>query len=267
MIYVSNTIFDTTQLLQSYSRNSVEQIVLSKMSDSAAAYRYDYEDQLKFELTLRREITVSAKELNRSGFGFAVFNKSECNTQYWNRENNGGFSLKEGVSPTKAISDIFKNGRKYRNECATAMIIVYYGALLSVFRDKFDVTFPYIYLMNWHIIDPLLESTGFPKPVQDILLGDRCYFKNPDVDPETMWWQGENVIVLEDDLYYGHGIGIGTFDYFIKSLNENRKEGATRSAYLMDVAARPDFKLLADVYYGRASVQATLHWRTFPVSA
>lgn len=154
-----------------------------------------------------------------------------------------------------------------RNECATAMIIVYYGALLSVFKDKFDTTFPYIYLMNWHIIYPLIESTGFPRPVKDILLGDRCYFKNPDVNPETMWWQGENVIVLGDDLYYGHGIGIGDSDYFIDSLNENRKKDATKSAYLMDVAARPDFKLLADVYYGRTTVQATLLWRTFPVTA
>ena len=66
---------------------------------------------------------------------------------------------------------------------------------------------------------------GYPRKAHDMLIGDRAYFKNPDVHPETMWLQGENVIVLAEDLYYGHGIGIANAETFIEILNRNRKEG------------------------------------------
>jgi protein-glutamine gamma-glutamyltransferase len=231
------------------------------MEESSFRYNFKSEDVLKFELLLRKEIAASARALDRSGFGFAVFSKSQCNPEYWNRENNGGFSLKQGKSPSKAIRNIFENGRLYRNECATAMVIVYYGALLSVFKDRFDETFPYIYLMDWYIIDPLLQGIGYPRKAHDMLIGDRAYFKNPDVHPETMWLQGENVIVLAEDLYYGHGIGIANAETFIEILNRNRKEGAAKSAYLMDEVARPDFELLSDVYHERTATAQTIYWR------
>lgn len=261
MIYINGSKYDITELKNTYPVQSVERNVLEKMDTSLYRYNFRNEDDLKFELLLRKEIVNASKALDRSGFGFAVFNKSECNPDYWKRENNGGFSLKQGASPSKAINDIFKNGRLYKNECATAMVIVYYGALLSVFKERFDKTFPFIYLMDWHIIDPLLQEVGYPRKAHDMLLGDRAYFKNPDVNPETIWLQGENVIVLGDDLFYGHGIGIANAETFIKILNNNRKEGATTSAYLMDEVARPDFELLSNVYHERLSVPRTIYWR------
>ncbi len=261
MIYIKGSKFDITELKSTYPVQSVEHKVLVKMEESSFRYNFKSEDVLKFELLLRKEIAASARALDRSGFGFAVFSKSQCNPEYWNRENNGGFSLKQGKSPSKAIRNIFENGRLYRNECATAMVIVYYGALLSVFKDRFDETFPYIYLMDWYIIDPLLQGIGYPRKAHDMLIGDRAYFKNPDVHPETMWLQGENVIVLAEDLYYGHGIGIANAETFIEILNRNRKEGAAKSAYLMDEVARPDFELLSDVYHERTATAQTIYWR------
>ncbi|MPN63583.1 Protein-glutamine gamma-glutamyltransferase [bioreactor metagenome] len=145
------------------------------------------------------------------------------------------------------------------------MVILYYKALLEVFGDElFDATFPKITLMNWHALDPLIREVGIPRPVADVLLGDRGYFDNPDVDPETPQWQGENVIVLPDDLYYGHGIGIRTADEMIRALNGNRFEGATQSAEFLDSLARPNFKKLYQVMPREASRPAVLDWTSFP---
>lgn len=265
MIIIAGRPFDIATIIDEYPQNSVERQVLYAMSQSAEQYRYDSLEQLKFELRLRKEIVNAARALDRSRLSFAVFHKSRCNPEYWDRTDNGGFRLKEGAVPSEAINDIFVNGHKYATECATAMVIVYYGALLNLFpKALFNEVFSNIYLMNWHSLDPLLREVGTPRKVADILLGDRGYFANPDVNPKTPEWQGENVIVLPDNLYYGHGMGIKTADQIIQALNANRKEGATRSAHFLDSAARPNFKRLFGVYQGYAPQTATLRWNAFP---
>ena len=275
MIIISNSpSFQISEVIGEYSENSVERQLLEQLSKSAETYRYDTLELLKFELALRGKIVGAARELDASGLRFAVFRKSECNPDYWDRTSNGGFLLKNGVKPGKAIRDIFINGQKYATECATAMVIVYYGALLEVFPEEtFNSLFSSIYLMDWHKLDPLLREIGVPKTVADILLGDRCYFINPEVDPKVPELQGENVIVLPDGLYYGHGIGITSAGRIIRMLNANRIEGATRSAYFIEnSAARPNFKKLAETSQNFAARPASrpdarsavLRWRPFP---
>ncbi len=245
MITVAGSAPDITELLGQYPISSAERQLLEQLSSSRENYRYDDLEQLNFELTLRSRIVDASKSLYRSGLRFAVFHKSEVNPEYWDRTQNGGFRLKDGAQPSAAIEDIFINGQKYATECATAMVIVYYKALLEALPEEtFNRLFPSIYLMNWHGLDPLLREIGMPVEVSEFLLGDRGYFKNPEVDPKTPEWQGENVIVLPGGLYYGHGIGISTAERIIRALNSNRAEGATETAYFMDVAARPNFKKL-----------------------
>jgi ubiquitin len=77
--------------------------------------------------------------------------------------------------------------------------------------------------MNWHYDRDL--GVVYSQGPGDFFPGDCRYFKNPDVNPETPQWQGENVIDLNDGKYYGHGIGIRTADEIINALNERRKEG------------------------------------------
>lgn len=264
MIIISGATFDISAMIDEFPRSSIERQLLGTMSQSSYKYRYDSLSQLRFELRLRKETVNSAEALNVSGLAFSDFHKSKCNPAYWDRTQNGGFRLKEGADSAKAIDDIYSNGSKYATECATAMVIVYYKALLDIFKyDAFNKLFQKIFLMNWRSIDPLLKDIGILHKVEDFLYGDRGYFKNPDVNPKTPQWQGENVIILPDELYYGHGIGIKTAEGMIRSLNANRKKDAARSAYFLDDASRPDFNKLAGTY-DRLDQTASLVWNAFP---
>lgn len=249
MIYINDKPADTAALIKDYPENSVERAVINTLSSSGKKYAYGSLNELKFELRLRKEIVRAAHELNKSGLSFEVFRESKCNPDYWKRHNDGGFELKPDVKASDAILDIYKNGSKYGTECATAMQIVYYKALLSVFpEDAFNKMFKGIYLMNWHRVSEELHDIGIMHRENDYLPGDRRYFANPDVNPETPEWQGENVIDMGNGLYYGHGIGMHKADAIIDALNRNRRNGAQKEAYLMDLAARPDFKRLSALY-------------------
>lgn len=248
MIIVSGKVVSVQDAASGYAPGSVEKSVAEAMAEASAKYEYDSPGQLDFELRLRGEIVAASRALDRSGLGFEVFRSARCNPEYWDRTAEGGFRLKKGVPPSKAINDIYENGRLYGTECATAMMIVYYKALLEVYgASLFDKTFPRIELMDWHHIDRLLRETGYVSKRADYFPGDRRYFANPDVDPLTPQWQGENVIDLGGGLYYGHGVGIRNADSIVRALNRNRSPDADEPAHLLNSAGRPDFKRLANI--------------------
>ncbi|WP_010234689.1 protein-glutamine gamma-glutamyltransferase [Clostridium arbusti] len=253
MIRIKGDKFDVNTIINNYKRDSVEREVLDKMSSSREIYEYDSLDELKFELNLRKNTVNAAIDLDKSDFDFVVFRKAKCNTDYWERTPEGGFLLKKGVRASTAINDIYKNSSKYATECATAMVIVYYKAVLDSLGERlFDNVFSNIYLMNWHYIDENL-GLNITDNVADYLPGDCMYFKNPQVNPLTPEWQGENVIYLGGDRYYGHGIGIESANTIINELNRERIIWATQSAYLLDSATRPDYKRLAYIYFSSSS--------------
>lgn len=265
MITVSGASFDISKIENDYEETSVERQLLNTMSLSSENYVYDNIKQLKFELNMRNQIINSAVSLYRSDLSFSNFSSSKCSAAYWNRTDNGGFMLAQGVKPDEAISDIFQNGDKYATECATAIMIVYYKALLEIYESKlFNKLFSKIYLMDWDVREPLLKEVGVPQTETDILLGDRGYFNNPDFDPATPEWEGENVIVLPDSIYYGHGIGLATADEIIRALNSKRKEDSTISAYLLNSTGRPNFRKLSDVYDYPILQPVPLVWKPFP---
>lgn len=249
MIYFINNEVDPEHLKTKFPKDSLERSIINTLSSSSYKYTYESWNELKFELKLRKRIVIASLELNRSGLNFAVFHKTKCNQEYWNRTRDGGFVTKRNIKSSDAIIDIYLNGPKYGTECATAMMIVYYKALLDIYSENlFNYLFPNITLMNWHKIDPLLREVGKMATRNDYLPGDRRYFKNPDVNPLTPQWQGENVIDIGKGLYYGHGIGIHKADEIISSLNRNRSRTANESAYLLDSAGRPNFKNLENIY-------------------
>ncbi|MTI49332.1 MAG: protein-glutamine gamma-glutamyltransferase [Firmicutes bacterium] len=248
MIIINGNEINTSSILQNYPQNSIQEHIIQMLSESEDTYRYNTLDQLNFESNLRSSTVDAAISLHRSRFSFKVFRESRCNPKYWERTNEGGFILKDGVEASKGINDIYINSSMYGTECATAIVIVFYKAVLDVFKDDaFNSIFPKIHLMNWHYMDPKLGVNVY-RNQSEYLPGDCRYVKNPDVDPLTPEWQGENVIDLGNGRYYGHGIGIRSMDEIIRILNRFRKEDATESAYLMDSATRPDYNRLERLY-------------------
>lgn len=246
MILISNR--QITELQNGYDGDSIQAQVLNLLMQSQQEFRYPSLSVLEFELDLRSSIVAASVQLARSGLKFLVFRESICNEEYWRRTNEGGFMLKQGALPSRAIEDIYINGSLYGTECATAMVIVYYKALLEIYGETlFNRSFSQIHLMNWHYLDPKLKEVGQIHKADIFLPGDRVYFKNPDVDPKTPELQGENAIDLGGGLYYGHGVGVTRAENIINMLNQNRIQGATQSAYFMDVVARPNFEKLYSV--------------------
>ncbi len=109
--------------------------------------------------------------------------------------------------------------------------------------------------MDWQHLDPSLGIDYHRNPA-DTFPGDCRYFRNPDVNPETPEWQGENAIDLDGGMYYGHGIGIQSAEGMIRTLNRHRTPGSNTSAFLMNSATRPDFKSLGRRYLQNQEAQA-----------
>lgn len=248
MINIAGKEIDPKTISGQYPPNGAEARIIEELAKSGEAYSYDSEGQLKFELKLRKGIVDASKDLNHSGLAFKTFRKSKCNPEFWQRTNEGGFQLQSGVKPSDAIRDIYDNGSQYGTECSTAMVIVYFKALLDVLPEElFNKLFSDIYLMNWQHLDPDLGIVTVNKP-KDYLPGDGRYFDNPDVDPLTPEWQGENAFDLGGGQFYGHGIGVTSADRIIEGLNSARIEGSDKTAYLMETAERPNFRSLYKKY-------------------
>ncbi|MGI6227215.1 MAG: protein-glutamine gamma-glutamyltransferase [Peptococcales bacterium] len=229
-------------LISQYQPGSAEYEFLDKLAKSTHVYRYESLEELAFETDLRRNIIKASYALYRGRLKFRTFHESVCNEAYWYRRNDGGFVLKKDVKPSDAVNDIFLNTRLYGTECSTAIVMIYYKAVLDSYGENlYNAAFQEIILMNWRQIDELMGAALYRR-LPDYVPVDCRYFRNPDVNPLTPEWQGENTIELGNGLHYGHGIGIGNPGMFIEALNRNRIEGSPVSAYLMDNATRPDFK-------------------------
>lgn len=248
MVEIAGSPADSRTLSGLFPQQGTQRPIGEAMLQSPETFAFQTPDRLQFEVRLRAATVEAARALDRSGMDFAVFRKSRCNPAFWTRADNGGFVLRRGVRSSEAIADIFENGPGYATECATAIVIVFYKAVLDVYSAPlFDRTFPTIVLMNWLHVDPLFRSVGRMRPVEVTLPGDRLYFVNPDVNPATPEWQGENVIQLGPGVYYGHGIGIHNAAAIIRELNENRGEDTDESAYLLRRAGRPDYGRLMEI--------------------
>jgi protein-glutamine gamma-glutamyltransferase len=242
MIKIQDTIVYNDFLAHS-SLSKKQEKIFEALLKSPETYVYKNEHQLLFEIILRDRIIDAAISLAKSKVRFAIFRLSKCNEQFWIKNELGGFQLKEGVLPSDAINDIFINSHLYAFECATAIVIVFYKAVLDVMdKQTFNRLFSNLLLYDWHVDQDLGIKT---KKGEDYLPGDCLYFKNPEFDPQTPQWQGENTIYLGNDLHYGHGIGIKTAEGIIAALNKKRKKDATKSAYLLPQTTRVDFIYLS----------------------
>ena len=263
MIHIAGNPINTDYVTSEYAPGSLEVKIINLMDSSRNIYDYHSVHSLKFELNMRINIISASQEMNKGQIGFRVFKKSICNEKFWTRTEEGGFLLKDNVNPYDGIEDIFKNSSLYGTECSTAIIIIYYRALQKIFpEDLFNEKFEKLHLMNWHYIDSDLDINSFEN-VNEYLPGDCRYFANPDVNPKTPEWQGENAIDLGDGTYFGHGLGILTENQIIAALNKRRKPEATKSALLLNSTTLPNFKYLASLYHGFLSRMQVAFYKSF----
>lgn len=218
--------------------------ILNAMAANRDVFTFSHINILQFDIRLRAALVQAAHDMNNSQVRFATFYYSKCNEKYWNLTEEGGFRLRQDASPSAAINDIFHNGQLYAFECATAMVILLFKAVMTAIGSaRFDAVYRNIYLWDWH------EDERLPLVIETVadhgIPGDIRYFKNPQVNPRTPQWQGENAVELPNGYYYGHGVGIKKADGVIDALNKNRRAGATVSAYLMNRATRLDTARLA----------------------
>ncbi|MED2255120.1 protein-glutamine gamma-glutamyltransferase [Brevibacillus parabrevis] len=242
MLIISGRQANPAVLADEWGLNRVQREVVQRMAASGEEFVYPSPELLQFELKMRDHLVRSAIALYESGIAFSTFENSRANPVYWDRTELGGFRLRTGVPPSQGIINIFQEGRKYATECATAMVIILYHAVLqSIQREDFERMFADILLYDWRYDQDLdLRTTR----TTTFLPGDILYFANPDHNPDKPQWQGENAVDLGRGMYYGHGAGIRDAESMIEFLNEQRRYGATRSAYLVPQATRPGFAYL-----------------------
>ncbi|MGG2064694.1 protein-glutamine gamma-glutamyltransferase [Bacillus sp. S14(2024)] len=222
---------------------SEKQKILEIMTGNQEVYNFQTLDELNFDINIRVYIITSALELFQSGLQFRTFGQSYCNPEFWERTHLGGFQLRPNVLPSFAIRDIFANGKKYGTECATAMIIIFYKSLLALYDEgTFNRLFANLLLYTWDYDKDLKLIT---KTGGEIVPGDLVYFKNPQVNPATIEWQGENAIYLGNFFFYGHGVGVKTENQVIDLLNQRRIPFAFLSAYLTDFLTRIDSRMMS----------------------
>lgn len=210
------------------------------LKNSSEVHRYVHSRELLFELILRENMINSATLLNENEVEFSVFHTSKFNSMYWLKTSRG-YILKPNVLPSDAIKDIFDNGKEYGFECTTAIVVIFYYAVLQSIEERaFNRLFNHLLVWDWSYDEDLGIIT---RVGSDFIPGDVMYFYNPDYDNPV--WIGENVVFLGEDKYFGHGIGIGTAEETIKALNTLRKEGATRSAHLIHQHSRLNYKYLS----------------------
>ncbi|MGM7722620.1 protein-glutamine gamma-glutamyltransferase [Metabacillus sp. Hm71] len=237
MIYIGNNFVQENQLHTS-TLSEEEREMIDRMGRYPIKYTFLNNDHFLFVLHLRSSIIKASRDLFASEARFTTFENARCNERYWRLTVQGGFKLRDGIRPSDAINDIFQNGAKYGFECATAIVIIFYKAVLdSINRTQFDRIYQGMYLRDWQSDDdlPIYTRRG-----NDFIPGDCLYFNNPQFDPKRPQWRGENVIDLSKGLYFAHGIGIKTAEGVIEALNKRRYPNATISAYLLSQVTRID---------------------------
>ncbi|UCZ55100.1 protein-glutamine gamma-glutamyltransferase [Bacillus shivajii] len=239
MIQISGVPFQPNEKME---LDSIEQSIIQSMQHAPTNYSYQSENELLFELNVRKNMIKSSNVMSDGESEFTTFEYAYCNPEYWQLTMQGGFLLRPGVQPADAINDIFRNSSLYGFECATAAVIIFYhAALKSIGRNLFNSLFQNLYLYSWHTDSDLGIVTFY---TDYFIPGDVVYINNPDFHASTPWFRGLNAVLLEDGRFFGHGFYIRSKEDIIEFLNDYRSPGSQQSAYLSRLVTRPSFNHL-----------------------
>lgn len=236
MIVISN--YDPKPKINRF--RGVKRDIFLALENSSMVHQYASLHEFLFDLQLRENLILAARKLHESGVTFAPFQTSKFNPKIWTKTKYG-YLLKPFILPSDAIKDIFINGKEYAFECSTAIVIIFYKAVLdTIATSYFNSLFQRLLVWDWNYDRDLGIIT---KVGRDFIPGDVVYFFNPDFDHPV--WAGENTVYLGNELFFGHGIGIETAEGMVKALNTLRKPNSTKSAYLISQYSRLDTQYLA----------------------
>lgn len=203
------------------------------LENSPLSHQFGSIHELIFELQLRENIILAARKLHNSNVAFAPFNTSKFNPGFWTKIKYG-YLLNSNVLPSDAIKDVFSNGKEYAFECSTAIVLIYYKAVLeSISTSHFNSLFQRLLVWDWNYDQDLGIITTIGR---DFIPADVVYFYNPDFAHPV--WTGENAVYLGNDQYFGHGIGIESEKGMIKALNTLRKPNSSKDAHLISQHSR-----------------------------
>lgn len=221
------------------------QVVTTDASGKVSVQKLDA--ALKDRLQIEAALVDACYAMNEHPHDFAVIKDQTFNSDMWKADAAGGgtFDVKPGVKPSDAVADIINHPDKYKMECATAMVMVYYTAMLNMMGpDHFNkVMGNNLHIGPWSYEQTLsrnLKYTGGETEApadRQLMPGDYTYFKNWDVSDSAKagGWQGENVIYLGDGKYFGHPFGVTDGKTIVDYLNNNRNTGSTHSASLLEL--------------------------------
>jgi len=193
-------------------------------------------------------IDALTDEHNRPKFHFGLFGspnpakRPRFDPKYF-RADIWTFKLQTNVTASQALDAFFATPEVYAMECATAISVLHYAAVRfaffkatgsdALFDERFaDMTIGRLGQGTENDIAAArkLVTTG------GMRLGDHAYFHNPSAHPKAVagGWNGENVIILGKDLYFGHPFGITSSDKIIQKLNSVHDPAIKKpqSAYL-----------------------------------
>ncbi|KAA9028554.1 protein-glutamine gamma-glutamyltransferase [Niallia endozanthoxylica] len=251
MIQISGVLFQPNE---NWKFDSIEKNIIGQIQNAPNIYSYYSLNEFLFEIKVRKNIIKSAMEMNQGQAEFTIFEYARCNPNYWQLTRTGGFLLRPGVRPAEAILDIYRNSSQYAFECATAIPIIYYHAILnSIGSSLFNRLFQNLYLYSWHTDTDLGIVTFYSN---HFVPGDVVYLNNPDYHRTMPHFKGVNAVVLSDGKFFGHGFNIRTAEEMIQILNEKRKPNSQQSAYLTRLVTRPSFSYLARVTGWQSSSRA-----------
>ncbi len=187
-------------------------------------------------------VVAAARLLNDSGASFSATGATDrANRAFWWVGYGGKFGTRMGVKASDAVNDVFQNGHLYGFECATAILLIHYKAILDrIGAEDFDRQCPKLRIFRFDLLPEPLRRVRREGPQRELWPGDRAYFQNPDFAPENSAWQGENAVFLGAGEYFGHGLGIHSREGIVELLNGVRKEGATREAFVDPSVLRLD---------------------------
>lgn len=163
---------------------------------------------------------------------FALLPQTRFDRRYF-RPDARSFVLKRGVSATQALDALFANPESYAMECATAISVIHYAGIREAYREDtgsdalFNARFADMRIGQLTMGAENDLRVARVNVYDAIQIGDHGYFQTPDVDPAARLggWNGENVIYLGGDKYFGHPFGISDSRTIIQHLESVRIPG------------------------------------------